>query len=156
MRVVEKAMDLPLVGKIVRHRFVKFGTVGFSGTLINLGVLYLGQEYFFGFVFPGTRRLHVSLSVAIFVATLSNFLLNRKWTWNDRRGKTAHGFLVQMGQYFLASGLAISIQYVLTILFSLFVYYLLANIVSILIAAVFTYLLNDVWTFAIRGNLESQ
>ncbi len=155
MRVVEKAMALTVVGKIVRHRFVKFGTVGFSGTIINLAVLYFGQEFLFRSIQPETRRLHASLSVAIFVATLSNFLLNRKWTWNDRRGKTAHGVLVQMGQYFLASGLAIGIQYVLTILFSLFVYYLLANIVSILIAAVFTYLLNDVWTFAIRGDLKS-
>lgn len=153
MRVVEKALSLPLVGKIVRHRFVKFGTVGFSGTIINLIVLFLGQEYLFRFIYPKTKRLHLSLSIAIFVATLSNFLLNRRWTWNDRRGKTAHGFLAQMGQYFLASGLAIGIQYVLTILFSLFVYYLLANIISILIAAVFTYLLNDVWTFAIRRDL---
>jgi dolichol-phosphate mannosyltransferase len=128
--------------------------VGFSGTIINLIVLYFNQEYLFRGIHPAQRRLHLSLSGAIFVATLSNFLWNRMWTWNDRKGKTRHGFLVQMGQYFLASGLAICIQYFFTILLAHFIHYLVANILAIVIAAIFTYLLNDAWTFAVRRGLK--
>lgn len=148
MLLVERLIELPIIGRILRHRFIKFGTVGFSGTLINLIMLYLNQEYIFRGILSSERRLHLSLSGAILVATLSNFLWNRKWTWNDRKGKTRHGFFVQMGQYYVAGGVAIAIQYVLTILFSYFVHYLVANIMSVVVAAVFTYLMNDVWTFA--------
>jgi putative flippase GtrA len=57
---------------------------------------------------------------------------------------------VQLGQYFLASGIAIGIQYACTILLSRVVHYLPANVFSILTAAVFNYLLNDGWTFAVQ------
>jgi putative flippase GtrA len=152
--IVEQVLELPLVRRVVGHRFIKFGTVGLLGTIINLTVLYLNQEYLFNDISPAQRRLYFSLSGAIFVATLSNYLWNRLWTWTDRKGKTMHGFFIQMGQYFLASGLAICIQYVLTILISWFIHYLIANILAIVIAAIFTYLLNDVWTFALRKSIR--
>lgn len=152
--IVEKVSGLPLVRTVIRHRFMKFGTVGFSGTIINLIVLYLNQEYLFRGINPAQRRLHLSLSGAIFVATLSNYIWNRVWTWNDRMRKTRHGFFVQMGQYFLSSGLAICIQYIFTILISYLTHYIIANILAIVIAAIFTYLLNDIWTFALRKDLR--
>ena len=148
--IINKLQAVPLVGPVLRHRFIKFGTVGFSGTIVNLTVLFLNQEILFKNIYPMERRLHISLSGAIFVATMSNFLWNRWWTWNDRKGKTKHGFFVQMGQYYLASGLAISIQYFFTILLARFTHYLIANILSIIIAAFITYIVNDIWTFAMR------
>jgi len=151
---VDKILELYWVRKVLQHRFLKFGTVGFSGTMINLIMLYINQEYIFQGIESEATRLHMSLCGAIFVATLSNFLWNRRWTWVDRKGKTKHGFIVQLGQYFLASGLAICIQYVFTILFAQFTHYLLANIMAVVIAAVFTYLVNDVWTFAARKGLR--
>ena len=150
----DKLLELPWVGKVLRHRFTKFGTVGFSGTIINLIMLYVNQEFIFRQIVSKDTRLHMSLSGAIFVATLSNFLWNRRWTWNDRKGKTKHGFLVQLGQYFLASGLAICIQYMFTIFFARFTHYLLANIMAVVIAAIFTYVVNDAWTFAVKKNLR--
>lgn len=148
--ILDRIWKNPLVKRILGHRFVKFGTVGFSGTIINLAMLYLNQEFLFRKIEPPGTRLHVSLVVAIFFATFSNYLWNRWWTWKDRKGKTRHGFWVQMGQYFGASAVAIFIQYALTILFSYFIYYLIANVLSIIVAAVFTYVMNDIWTFAIR------
>jgi dolichol-phosphate mannosyltransferase len=55
-----------------------------------------------------------------------------------------------MGQYFLAAWLAILIQFVLTKLFAQFINYLIANIVAIILAAIFTYIFNDIWTFSIK------
>ena len=150
MTIIDTMSNIPLARRILGHRFIKFGTVGFSGTIVNLVVLYLNQEHLLREIEPPETRLHLSLSIAIFVATLSNYLWNRWWTWKDRRGKARHGFWVQMGQYFVASATAILIQYVLTILFSHLIYYLIANVLSIIVAAVFTYLVNDIWTFAVR------
>ena len=141
---------LPVIGPIARHRFIKFGTVGFSGTIVNLIALYINQEFLFKGIHPPERRLYLSLSGAIFVATINNFLWNRWWTWGDRKIKAKYTFFVQMGQYFLACGFAIFLQYVFTIALSHFVYYLIANIMSIVLSAIFVYLLNDIWTFSAK------
>ena len=133
---------------VLRGRLIKFGTVGFSGTLINLIALYLNQEYFFRWVEPAERRLHLSLASAIFLATLSNFAWNRKWTWRDRKDRAGRGFFLQMGQYFLAGGFAIGIQYLCTMALSRVVHYVLANLLSIGISALLNYVVNDLWTFA--------
>jgi dolichol-phosphate mannosyltransferase len=135
---------------VVGYRFVKFGVVGFSGTLVNLAVLYICQEFFLVSVHPETRRLSYSLAAAIFLATINNFLWNRFWTWADRKGKTKHGFFVQMGQYFTASWLSIALQFAITKLAAQFTHYMAANVMAIVLAAVVTYLLNDVWTFRAR------
>lgn len=155
---LEKLAGIPLVGRVIRHRFFKFGAVGFSGTIINLAVLYLNQEVVFRSIYPAEKRLYVSLAGAIFVATVSNFIWNRKWTWEDRKGKTKHGVVVQLGQYFLACGVAISVQYLFTILLSRIIHYVAANLLSIGIAALINYALNDIWTFALakKGRLEKQ
>lgn len=145
----EDVIGLPIIGPIIRHRFTKFGAVGLSGTFVNLAVLYFSHEVLFKSVQPLGKRLHFSLSLAIFLATLNNFVWNRFWTWKDRKGKTKHGLLVQMGQYYLACSLAIGLQYAFTFLFSKLVHYLFANVMAIIIAAILTYVLNDVWTFAI-------
>ncbi len=150
MILKDKLLQAPVLGRLIRHRFVKFGTIGFSGTIVNLIVLYLNQEILLRNIYPVETRLNFSLAGAIFLATVNNFLWNRLWTWGDRKGKAKHGFLVQMGQYFLASWLAILIQFGLTKLFAQFINYLIANIVAIIIAAIFTYIFNDIWTFSIK------
>lgn len=148
--LINKILQLPIIKYVIRHRFVKFGTVGFSGTIVNLTILYINQEILFKNVFPLEMRLHLSLLVAIFLATINNYLWNRMWTWKDRKGKTEYGIFIQMGQYFLACGLAIGLQYLFTMLFARIIHYLIANIIAIILAAIFTYILNDIWTFAAK------
>jgi putative flippase GtrA len=133
---------------ILGGRLIKFGTVGFSGTLINLTALYLNQEYLLRWVDSVERRLPLSLVTAIFLATLNNFTWNRGWTWKDRKENSGHGLFFQMGQYFLASGFAMGIQYFCTMALSKVVHYVLANLLSIGMAALLNYLMNDLWTFA--------
>lgn len=149
--VIHRILQLPLLGRLLHHRFIKFGTIGLSGTVVNVAVLYVNQEIIFGSINPVETRLRLSLAGAIFLATINNFLWNRMWTWRDRRGKTKHGIVVQMGQYFLASWLSIALQFFLTTLLARFIYYLLANIISIILAAIVTYVLNDIWTFSVKG-----
>ena len=146
--VIDRISRLPVIGPIIRHRFSKFGTVGLFGTAVNLIVLFIGQEIIFKDIRPTETRLHLSLGLAILLATINNYLWNRNWTWGDRKGTAGYGFFLQMGQYFVACGLAIAIQFGFTVLLAQYVHYMIANIFAIIIAAVFNYLLNDTWTFS--------
>jgi len=148
--VIEKMFKKHIFGRLIRHRFVKFCTVGFSGMIINLAALFMCQEILFENIRPESVRLNLSLGLAIFLATVNNYLWNRAWTWFDRKGKTKYSFFPQMGQYFIACGLAIGLQYGITLLLAQCIHYLIANIISIVIAAILNYLLNDIWTFGIR------
>ena len=136
---------------LLRQRFVKFGTVGASGTFVNLGVLYLAQEYLFRFIEAVDMRLNVSLVVAIFFATVNNFLWNRAWTWRDRKHLHRHrSRLAQFGQYAMACWVGIALQIIFTKLLVVYFHYLIANAVAIVLASVFNYVVNDLWTFSHR------
>ncbi len=136
-----------LVGAFFSYRFIRFGAVGLSGTVVNLVVLYLSQNFLFAKVQPFDVRLHFSLGLAIFLATLNNYLWNRWWTWGDRKRKAVSGFFTQMLQYYMACGVAIFLQFVITLLLSRIFYYLIANVTAIVVSAIFVYILNHIWTF---------
>ena len=132
---------------ISQVRFFKFGAVGFSETLVNLAVLYVGREFLFARVSAGGIRLNLSLVLAIFCATLNNFCWNRNWTWGDRKGRLDRSILRQFGKYALACWLGIVLQALFTNLFAGHVHYLIANVLAIGLAGVFNFLVNDWWTF---------
>ena len=138
-----------------KFRYVKFGSVGASGTGVNLLVLYIGREYLFNHIETPGDKPYISLALAIAVATLNNFTWNRLWTWSDRTIDT-HSKVVpapmvrQFGKYALASWFGIALQYGLTLWLSSMLHYMLANIVAIVIASVSNFLANDKWTFKRR------
>jgi putative flippase GtrA len=140
-----------LLRRIFSKRFLKFGTVGVSGIVVNQGVLYLAQEHIFhvshalGVV--NWVGLNLSLGLAIFFATLNNFYWNRLWTWADRKQHYDRPWLLQFGQYTLSCGLSIALQVVFTNLMAPHVYYLIANFVAIVFTSVLNFVLNDIWTF---------
>jgi putative flippase GtrA len=148
--VVATVSRMPGGAWLLRQRFVKFGTVGFSGTLVNLAVLYFSQE----FLYPGIQspdvRLNLSLATAIFVSTLHNFIWNRAWTWGDRKSQIRRPVVAQFLQYCAACWLAIVVQFVITNFLRSFMHYLLANILAIATAAVLNYVINHSWTFRAR------
>lgn len=63
--------------KVIATRFVKFVIVGSIGALIVFGTTTLLTE---------VANLHymLSLAIAIPLATIWNFTLNLKWTFNDK------------------------------------------------------------------------
>lgn len=144
-----------------RLRYIKFGLVGASGTVVNMAVLYLAQEYLFSIIGDPRQRLYASLALAIAVATINNFTWNRLWTWADRvkaahvhHQHLEHTRLVviagQLGRYALASWLGIALQYGLTLWLAHALHYLLANVIAILVASVSNFIANDRWTFRHR------
>ena len=48
---------------LARWRFIKFGMVGASGTVINIAVLYLSQEYLFRHIEDFHTRLNYSIAL---------------------------------------------------------------------------------------------
>lgn len=147
MRLINRLAELPLLAWLFKKRFIKFGTVGASGVLVNLGVLYLGQEFLFTAIQSHDMRLNVSLGLAIFCATINNFYWNRFWTWSDRIHHPDKHLILHFGQYALACWVGIVVQVILTKLFVIYLYYLIANAAAIVLASVFNFLVNNFWTF---------
>ena len=105
---------------IERYRYLKFGIVGASGTVVNLAVLHFGHEYLFQSIEASYQKPYLSLALAITLATINNFTWNRLWTWSDRV-KTLEAGEAQpvslrllgkeFGQYVTASGFGSALQY---------------------------------------------
>ena len=149
-------------------RYIKFGIVGASGTVVNLLVLYLAHAYLFAALEPAGSKPYYSLALAIAIATVNNFTWNRLWTWADRlradsRAQAARPLPVQLLQYAAASWFGIGLQYGLTLWLTDVAHHLgpwfvlpetprliLANLVAIVIASVANFLANDWWTFRQR------
>ena len=139
-----------------RYRYIKFGIVGASGTVVNLVMLHIGHEYLFAAIEASYKKPYLSLALAIAVATLNNFTWNRLWTWSDRVKTLEAGEAqpvslrllgMEFGQYVTASAFGSGLQYVLTLLLSGSMDYRIANIVAIVAASVSNFLANDRWTF---------
>lgn len=144
------------LGLLERYRYIKFGIVGASGTVVNLAVLHFGHEYLFNHIEAGYNKPYFSLALAIALATLNNFTWNRLWTWSDRVKTLEAGEVqpvslrllgMEFGQYVTASAFGSGMQYVLTLLLSGSMDYRIANVIAIVAASVSNFLANDRWTF---------
>ena len=147
MSLIAHLSQQPLLAWIFKRRFMKFGMVGASGVVVNLAVLYLCQEFLFSAISSSGMRLNASLAVAIFFATANNFYWNRAWTWSDRQHHPDKHLLLHFGQYAVAVWIGIALQFILTKLLVLHMYYLIANASAIVLASVFNFLVNNFWTF---------
>ena len=154
MNALAKLTRHSLMVWLFKKRFMKFGAVGASGVVVNVGVLYLCQEFLFVAIQTPNMRLNASLAVAIFCATINNFFWNRAWTWSDRFHHPDKHLLLHFGQYALACWVGIVLQVLLTKLFVLYLYYLIANAAAIVLASVFNFLVNNFWTFRSHKPVE--
>jgi putative flippase GtrA len=120
-------------------QLLKFGIVGGSGYLINLGV--------FAFLSGNLGVYHAVAAVGAFcVAVTSNFLWNRYWTFGPGEG-LAH----QQAARFLAvsvASLAINLIVLEAIVDHSSVSELAAQAIAVAVAMPFNFLGNKLWTFA--------
>ena len=136
---------------MARWRFVKFGAVGASGTVINIAVLYACQEFLLLQIADFHTRLNYSIAIAISLATISNFYFNRRLTWRDRQYEASPAVMVLFFKYVAAAGVSIAIQSVMTKSLSLYLHYILANLVAIGVSSIFNFVANDRLTFRRSG-----
>jgi len=135
---------------LVKQRFAKFGTVGFAGTVVNIGILHFSNKYVYQGIASADLRENLALLTGIFIATLHNFLWNRAWTWGDRKVHGRASVFVQFLQYCMSCSLAIALQILFTNVLKQYMIIELANFVAIVLSAVLNYLINHVWTFKAR------
>lgn len=66
--------------ELASARFLRYGLVGASGVVVNLGALFVLAEIV---------NLHPNLASALAIETsmLTNFALHERWTFADRRGR---------------------------------------------------------------------
>jgi putative flippase GtrA len=141
------------IAPVTLVRVLRFGSVGASGVLVNQVTLWYAHEHLFVGMSP-RLALNAALAVAISLATVSNYFLNRLWTWGDRyRARGTRGNLAQFGQYCVAVAVGSAMQLALTNLFTLFLRYLAANLCAIVVAGGVNFAINNQWTF--RGRRAS-
>lgn len=139
---LDKEDKLGRISLFAKHAF-KYYLVGASGILVNLGILFVLTE------FVGLWYL-LSSTIAIYTSITSNFLLNKAWTFRDTVIKQ-RSFLMY-GKFIGVSLVGMGIQLGFNYLFveRLSVYYLLAALMSIVIASSVNFVLNRRLTFGIK------
>jgi len=83
-----------------RVRFLKFATVGAIGSVVDFGVMNLMTHLF-------KRQLVYAGTISFICAVLSNFTLNRYWTYPESRSRHV---LHQLGMFFLVNAAGILIR----------------------------------------------
>jgi len=139
---LDKWDKLGRISLFAKHAF-KYYLVGASGVLVNLGILFALTE------FVGLWYL-LSSTIAIYVSITSNFLLNKTWTFRDTAIKQ-RDFLMY-GKFIGVSLVGMGIQLGFNYMFveKLSIYYLLAALMSIMIASSVNFVLNRRLTFGIK------
>ena len=145
----------PRLQPMMRWRFVKFGMVGASGTVINIAVLYVSQEFLLRQIEDFHSRLNYAIALAITLATINNFYWNRRLTWRDRKGQLHQSALFLFLKYVMAAALAIAVQSLLTKYLAQHMHYIAANLVAIVLASVCSFVANDRMTFRRRPPVHS-
>jgi len=124
--------------KLFPVRFIKFCIVGAVGAVIHLGLLYFLTEF-----------VHIwymiSATLGFTAAVVNNFVWNKYWTFGDRAPEIPR----QFASFFIISVVSLavnlSVLYVLTEFFG--IWYMVAQVVAILVALSNNYLGNKKFTF---------
>jgi len=126
-------------------RILKFGVVGVSGVVVNLGIYAFLREYV-------EMQDFLARAIAIEISILNNFIWNFLWTWSDR-GRTLKNLpdrlLKYHGSTFIASFIVtLGIGWlVLKLLPDMAMIDYISHTVGIAAGMVANFLLSDKWVF---------
>lgn len=149
-KTAEKQMKekaLQIIGYILRIipfvRFIKFSSVGLSGVVVNLGLLWLLTTFVFG------EHLYMLAAViSVEVSVLNNFYWNDIWTFRDRRKRNGN-LLNRLLKFHVSRVLGVltnlGVLYFLTEYLT--IYYLVSNIFAIGAGTLVNYLTSDKWVW---------
>jgi dolichol-phosphate mannosyltransferase len=127
------------------QRLVKFGAVGASGVGVNLALLYF---------FTDVAGLHYAASalIAIEASIISNFLLNDRWTFKDRRDSKIWSRLLKFNTV-SAAGIGVNMGIMALLVEVGGLHYLIAEFMAIMCAFIWNYTLSSRYVW--RGRYAS-
>ncbi len=121
-------------------KFLRFGLVGFSGVLVDFGVTWICKERF---------RFHkyVANSLGFCTATVTNYLLNRSWTFKVIGNQ---GMFLEFSKFagFALVGLLINNLVLWFLHGRLKLNFYLSKLIAIAIVSVWNFLGNYSYTFS--------
>lgn len=137
----------------VLARFVRFGLVGGSGVLVDMGALYLLHD---------PRRLALPLVAAKVAAAqlaiLNNFAWNELWTFRDRAALRpgAAARLARFARFegICLAGVGLTVGVLWVCVQRLGMHYLPGNLVAIAAGTAWNFLLNLRWNWTARGDWQ--
>ena len=123
---------------------LKFAVVGVSGAGVNT---------FFLWCFTEVVRIHYMISspMAVELAVISNFLFNNFWTF--RGADSPASFRTRMLRFHITSagGFVINYTFLVGLTELAGLHYLVSNMIGILAAFLWNYVVNVKWTWGQRG-----
>jgi len=121
------------------EKFLKFAVVGFSGIFVDFGVTYILKEKL-------SIHKYIANSIGFMMATISNYLLNRYWTFNT--GQSAQ--FTQFGKFFGIAVVGLVLNNVLIYLFNdkLKINFYVSKAFAVAIVSVWNFFGNYLYTFA--------
>ena len=149
LRYLAKVFIVRLSRNLGVQRFIRFCIVGFTGILVNQGLLWLLTEVL------GLYYLYSSL-VSIEASILSNFVFNDLWTFRDKRAASSP-LVIRLLKYNLLCAVGSSFNYLILWFFTdiLHFYYLVSNLFGIAAAVAWNYTISLNWAWVkqeiIRG-----
>lgn len=130
---------MELSGDLI-SKFFKFGLVGLSGVAVDFGVTWLAKE---------RLKLHKYLanSLGFTVATISNYFLNKFWTF---RALGHDGLFLEFSKFFgiALAGLAINNLILFLLHEKLKFNFYLAKVFAIGVVAIWNFMGNYIYTFS--------
>lgn len=129
---------LPYKKRVVAE-FFKFASVGVTGTVINVTVLYVFTEYY------GLYYLYSAIS-AFGIASTFNYIFNKIWTFEEKIGNE---IINKYLKYLLISLIALFINLIFLYIFTEFfkIYYIFSQILAIGVSLIINFIGNKIWTF---------
>lgn len=132
----------------VNLRFFSFCIVGLSGVFINLIIYFILVKL--------TNKIEVSGFFSALTAMITNFILNDKITWRERKSTKITGRIIKN---FITSIIGIGINILILFLLERYtkIHYILANIFGIGVATIWNYVINNLWTWKNKNkNVEKK
>lgn len=127
---------------LTRHQRVilfRYTAVGLSGTLLDFGVLFALVEY-------GRVPVLTASVVSFILATLNNFLLNKRWTFQDSSKRLVKQYL----KFSIVSviGLLLNTLLLFLLVYVVNVWYILAKALASGVILFWNFSIHKFWTFA--------
>ena len=131
--------SLFIIDKLLISKFLKFGIVGCSGMIIDLGITYLCKEIL-------RINKFISNGIGFILAATSNYFLNRIWTFNSQTEEIG----VQYIQFMIVSTIGLAINSLSLYFFNekLKWNFYLSKLVAIAITTIWNFFGNLLFTFA--------